>query len=58
MIINKSRLFIRAWEIYKLNNISFGKALSMSWKIEKKEAQAAKEVKEEKPKKKKHIASI
>lgn len=53
MIINKSRLFIRAWEIYKLNNISFGKALSMSWEIEKKEAQTAKEVKEEKPKKKK-----
>lgn len=43
MIINKSRLFIRAWEIYKLNNVSFGKALSMSWAIEKGEAKAAKE---------------
>ena len=46
MIINKSRLFKRAWQIKKSaaeKNITFGKALAMSWEIEKKEAKAAAE---------------
>ena len=46
MKIDKSRLFKRAWQIKKAaaeKNILFGKALAMSWEIEKKEAKESAE---------------
>lgn len=54
MKINKTRLFVRAWKLFKDEKIGFSLALRKSWKIEKKLAEGEKmeEVKEEKPKKK------
>lgn len=54
MKIDKSRLFKRAWQIKKATaekNILFGKALAMSWEIEKKEAKEAAKKSAEKNKK-------
>lgn len=57
MTINKTRLFVRAWKLFKDEKIGFSLALRKSWKIEKElvegeKMEEIKEVKEEKPKKK------